>query len=339
MFDFLYRGIGLALNFVTELVGNYGLAIIIMGVLIKLVSFPFSYKSQKSMRKMTLVKPLEEKIRREYPDDKKKQQEEIMNMYQKEGVNPMGGCLPNIVPLVVVLFFFEVMRRPLTFLLGIGKDMLVRINDVLSNPLGIAADVIADPVKYQNAVYQSQIQLSNAMSTHGSEVAAAIPELSSPFGINYNMFGLNLSFTPSWPWDIAKTADPNQYWLLLIIPLFVIITGLLVSFFSKKFSPTPGQAGGNGMKIMMYGLPFITFFISFTVPASLGIYWTVTNLLSIAQTYTLHKLLPPIPEGSTLDDKGNIVEIVNVSNKQRKRMEKATLKAARERATDETDDA
>ncbi len=97
------------LQFFYGLVGNYGIAIILLTLLIRLLIFPLNYKSLKSMKKMQSVQPQLQKIRERYKDNPQKMQQESMALFKKAGANPLGGCLPMILQLPIFFAFYRVL--------------------------------------------------------------------------------------------------------------------------------------------------------------------------------------------------------------------------------------
>jgi YidC/Oxa1 family membrane protein insertase len=99
----------LALDFFFHLIGNFGLAILIVTVLIKAAFFPLANKSYASMAKMKAVQPQMKALRERYPDDKAKQQQELMALYKKEKINPLAGCLPIAIQIPVFFSLYKVL--------------------------------------------------------------------------------------------------------------------------------------------------------------------------------------------------------------------------------------
>ena len=99
----------LALDFFFHLVGNFGIAILIVTVLIKAAFFPLANKSYASMAKMKAVQPMMQAMRERYPDDKVKQQQEMMALYKKEKINPLAGCLPIAIQIPVFFSLYKVL--------------------------------------------------------------------------------------------------------------------------------------------------------------------------------------------------------------------------------------
>ncbi|ADQ15793.1 YidC/Oxa1 family membrane protein insertase [Halanaerobium hydrogeniformans] len=103
MFDWLINGMTYALDFIYGIVGNYGLAIVIFTLIIKIVLYPLTAKQTRSMREMQEIQPEMKKIQNKYEDDKEKQQEEMMKLYKDHGVNPAAGCFPMIVQMAILI--------------------------------------------------------------------------------------------------------------------------------------------------------------------------------------------------------------------------------------------
>jgi YidC/Oxa1 family membrane protein insertase len=107
-FWFLTKPMLMLLEFVKGLVGNFGVAILIVTVLVKLAVFPLANKSYASMSKMKKLQPEMERLKAEYPDDKMKMQKELMELYKKEKVSPLSGCLPIVVQIPVFFSLYKV---------------------------------------------------------------------------------------------------------------------------------------------------------------------------------------------------------------------------------------
>jgi len=108
-FYFLTKPIFKALQFFYDMLGNFGLAILLLTLIIKLLFFPLANKSYAAMSKMKLLQPEMQKIRERFPDDKARQQQEIMAMYKKVGANPLAGCLPIVIQIPVFFSLYKVL--------------------------------------------------------------------------------------------------------------------------------------------------------------------------------------------------------------------------------------
>jgi YidC/Oxa1 family membrane protein insertase len=108
-FYFITKPMFLALDFFFKLVGNFGVAILLVTVLVKTLFFPLANKSYASMAKMKAVQPQMQALRERYPDDKVKQQQELMELYKREKINPVAGCLPIAIQIPVFFSLYKVL--------------------------------------------------------------------------------------------------------------------------------------------------------------------------------------------------------------------------------------
>jgi len=111
MFDFLAKPCVWLMNKLYSVIPNYGIAIIILTILIKLVLWPLGSKSYKSMSEMKKIQPLMKEIREKYKNDKKKMNEEVMSLYRTYKINPLGGCLPMVVQLPVFFALYRMLYQ------------------------------------------------------------------------------------------------------------------------------------------------------------------------------------------------------------------------------------
>ena len=89
---------------------NYGLAIILLTILIRIVLYPLMKKQMVSMQETQKIQPLMQEIQKKYKDDKERLNQEVMRLYKEHGVNPMGGCLPLLIQMPILILFFRVLR-------------------------------------------------------------------------------------------------------------------------------------------------------------------------------------------------------------------------------------
>ncbi len=115
MFDFLYQGIGWLLGTIYGFTSNYGISIILLTIIIKLLLFPLTQAQTKSQKSMSDIQPLIQEINKKYKNDKEKQTEETLKLYKEHNVNPVAGCLPMLIQLPIIFALFGVLRDPLKF--------------------------------------------------------------------------------------------------------------------------------------------------------------------------------------------------------------------------------
>lgn len=289
MFDWLYQGLGYIIRFCYSLTNNYALALLLFALFVKVVLFPFGIKQQKNMVKQAKLRPKEMAIRKKYDgrtDQKtqQKQQEEIMQLYQEENYNPMGGCLPLLIQFPILLALYKVITKPLTYICQFSSETVASINAKIEELISAGADITASAAA---GSYSAEITTITQMNEIGLEKFADIEGFAADVIPNFEIFGgLNLAYTPSF----------TNFSVLLLIPLFTLVFTLLSSKITKKLSyqaPSAQDAANNStMKIMEYSMPLLSTYICFTVPATIGLYWIYQNIFSILQQVILYKLYP-----------------------------------------------
>ena len=247
-----------------HLVSNYGVALVLFTLIVKLLLFPLGLKQQKSTVKMQIIQPKIQEIQAKYKNNQAKMNEELQALYSKENYNPMSGCGTLLIQFPVIFGLLDVVYKPLTHLLRFSKETITALTEV-AGTLGIATTGYAPQIN----IYQSVMQNPAAYSSVGADVIAKIQSLDMGF------LGMDLSGTPNLPWQ------GGWNWLV-IIPLLSGLTALLSSIISMKNSPNMGQAGAS-MKMMMYIMPLISIWFTFMVPIGVGIYWTLSNVFGCVQ--------------------------------------------------------
>ena len=107
------------LLFFYNLFNSYGLALILFGIVIKLVLFPVTLKSKKSMIQTTMLSGKMQQLQKQYGKDKERYNLEVQKLYEKEKVNPMGGCIWSLIPMFVLIALYGIIREPLTYFMGL----------------------------------------------------------------------------------------------------------------------------------------------------------------------------------------------------------------------------
>lgn len=291
MFDWFFQGLGWIIRFCYSLTNNYAIALLLFALLVKIILFPLGIKQQKNMVKQAKLKPREMAIRKKYAgrNDQKtqqKQQEEIMQLYKEENFNPMGGCLPLLIQLPILLSLYRVITQPLTYLCQFSKETITAITERITSLTTAAGEQIAE-AGIKASAYSAEITSITQMKELGFENFTDIPGFAAEVIPNFELFGgLNLALTPS---------VTNISWLILI-PIFTLVFTLLSTKITKKLSyqapSTQDVANNSTMKIMEYSMPLLSTYITFTVPATIGLYWIYNNVFSILQQAILYKLYP-----------------------------------------------
>ena len=120
------------LKFFYSFFNSYGIAIILFSLAIKVILFPLSLKGKKSMIQMNMLSGKLQKLQKQYAKDQARYQEEMQKLYEKEGVNPSGGCLWSMIPLFILFPIYAVVRRPLKYWLGLTETAITAITTAVT---------------------------------------------------------------------------------------------------------------------------------------------------------------------------------------------------------------
>ena len=271
MFDFFANIFGYVLNFIYNFVGNYGWAIIIFTVLLKLLMLPMSIKQQKTMKKTAKIQAEVKVLQDKYQNDPVRLNQEMMDLYKEENMSPFSGCLSSILQMIVIISIFFLVSRPLTFMLHVDSE-------VISN-------------------YATEIQENSTERTNYEEIAIIREkgEEDEKVRINMDFLGLDLSSVPS-----QNFSD----WKVFVIPVLYVLTSVISMKITtsmqaarkekedkleeKKSEEEDAMAEMN--KTMNYMMPIMSVSIALIAPLGLALYWLVSNILMICERLVINKV-------------------------------------------------
>ena len=289
IWDIIRIPFGYLLEWFYLLTNNYGIALILFALVVKLVLLPTSIKSKKSTMKMTRLSPQLKELEKKYGDDKVKYQQAVTKFYQEEGISPTGGCIWSFIPFFILIPHYEVIRRPLIYMMHLPAATADAIVDALKN-LGVTLS--------SNAYYEQMVAASK-LPQYIDEVRAAVPELAGVNlpTLNFTLFGLDLSAIPDWHFGNLAGWAAIGLFLIPVISGFVNWLSMWiaqkqnssVSTNEKGEREAAADAAAGSMKTMMLIMPFFSIYIGFVMPASISIYWIAQGLLGIVQEWVLTK--------------------------------------------------
>ena len=262
------------LRFLYDAFNNYGLALILFSLITKLVLLPFNAKSKKSMMKTSRLGPKLKDLEKKYGDDKLKYQQEVSNLYKKEGANPTGGCLWSLLPLVLLMALYYVIRQPMTYLMQLSADQITQISTLLTS---MGYDLTST-----NAAY-SEITIAQYVYQNIDAIAAIVPDIAER-AIDFTFLGIDLSQIPSWRWMFNGPYTLVGFGLF-IIPVISALSQFVSMKISQKFTGSvatnekgekdedAAAAVTKSMNSMMYTMPLLSLWIGFSMPASMCVYW------------------------------------------------------------------
>ena len=281
MFDFFANTFGYVLNLLYNLLNNYGLAIILFTILIKIILLPISIKQQRTMKKSAKLQEQMKSIQFKYKNDPEKMNQEIMSLYKSENMSPMSGCLSSIIQLILLLSIFYLVKSPLTYMRKIPTENL---NNYVKQ--------MQDEGKNVNNVYP-EIDIIREEGPENEEVR-----------LNMEFLGLDLSEIPQ-----QSMSDYRVYIIpgLYIISTFISmrLTTSMQAKAKKKKDVIELDADGKPKaddsnevdvamqtnKMMSWMMPIMSISIAFIAPLGLALYWLINNILMIIERLVLDRIL------------------------------------------------
>lgn len=276
IFNFFANILSFIINPIYGFVKDYGLAVILFTIIVKIILFPLGIKQQKTTAKTKKIRPELERIQAKYKNDKEKLNEETMKLYQKYGVNPMGGCLPLLIQLPILLGLYRVIQAPVTWFLR--KTPAVYLEGMVSSGEMAKEDIITKLTKLAGETDISAFSEIGEIVSHLTEKVRDFEiKVASEFNlIDFDFLGMDLSRTPS---------DDK---LLLIVVALATGSAFFSNWVSKKLNPM-SEEQAKQMKTMNMIMPLMTAFFTYTLPAGIGLYWFISTMLSVVQTVILTK--------------------------------------------------
>ena len=291
MFQFFAQIFGFVLNFINDIVGNYGFAIILFTVLIKLIMLPLSIKQQRTMKKSTKLQQELNTLQFKYKNDPEKLNREMMELYKRENMSPFSGCFSSIVQFILLISIFYMVRFPLTYMERIDKTQI---------------DTYVQQMK------DDGMPVSQAYSE--IDVVRELDYLKEKFPDDENLHKINLNMQFC-GLDLSKIPQQNLGdWTVYIIPVLYIISTFIsmkitTSMQNGKKKKDDGviditenkdkeeeknemeEAMEQSNKMMSWMMPIMSVSISLVAPLGLALYWLVNNILMVFERLILDKVV------------------------------------------------
>ena len=277
--------LGWVMYLIYKVIPSYGIAIILFTIVVKLLTLPNTYKMQVNSARQGLLAPKLEKLRKSFANNPQRFQEEQNKLYQEEGINQTAGCLGSILTMVLLLGVYQVVMRPLTFVLRLVPDQITEAKDLLVKWL--ETQNITE--KYING--RPELIILKYAKTNPEVFSSMSGFTDKLAGFNNNFLGFDLAGVPS--------LHPENGWsftavMLVLLPVLATIAQLIMTVItqahSKKTNPAAAQQMG-GMNLMLYMSPLMTLWIGMSVPAGMSFYWLVNSVISLIVQLLLYKYL------------------------------------------------
>ena len=299
---------------INSVVQNYGWSMIIFTLFIKLIILPLDYKSRKSMRRMTKLQPEMTRLQKKYANDKEKLNQKTAELYRKEGVSPMSGCLPMLVSMAILWIMFDAMRLVAnTELANQAVELLTTGTQHNEGWLWIKNIWMPDSpfnstFANSNVLKMIPANIWSKVYTGFSGNADVIAKLSE-FGIDaatisgdsifaalqtLPVYVEETALSPVLPYVNLLITRVNIYLNnngLFILPVLAALTQYFMTVTQSKDQPAPaeGQQAGTGA-FMKYFFPLFSLWICSSYNAIFSLYWVVGNLFAWAETVILNRI-------------------------------------------------
>ena len=287
--DIIQVPFGYLLSFLYDFTNSYGLALILFAMVVKLILLPATAKGKKSSMKMSRLSPRLKELQDKYADDPQKQSEAMRALYKEEGVSMGGGCLWSLVPLLILLPLYAVVRQPITYMLHESAEVAGKIVEVVKTGK-------PDLFTAANTFYEQMIAAPHISEFLEQIQAAGITiKENTANGINFTFLGIDLAaipqfniFAASWKWDWAHIGG-------LLIPVLSAGSAMLSMLVANhmnnslitnekglqdKDAAKESQSAQTG-KMMMWISPIMSLWIGFSMPAALSLYWFAQGIAQL----------------------------------------------------------
>ena len=270
-----------------NLTGSYGIALILFTLLVKLVLLPFQLKSKKSMLRMNRMQGKIKDIQTRYANNKERQQQEMADLYAREGINPMSGCLWSFLPLPIMIALYNIIRYPLHYLMMISKDTIAEIT-TMATGMGFVSAAGTNKAAFE------EINLAKFVHDNWSAFEGKFEGL---IDLDYTFLGLDLSTVAGDKFSEILTGGWPVIGLMLL-PIIATAIQFAMTLISMKSSSSEMTGSSKGM---MYMMPLMTLWFGFTLPSALCVYWIAQSAFSLLQEVTLNKYFNKILDREETD--------------------------------------
>ena len=314
---FISEIFGYLLNWLYQIFNNYGIAIIIFSIILKIILIPITIKQQKSLKKSAELQKEMTEIQKKYKNNPEKLNQETIELYKREKMSPFSGCLSSILQIIIILSVFWLVSQPLTYMTRTNPELIEKYTKEMqesgynSNNSYVQIAVI----DYAETKYQElTAQLEQENIENREELEAKRDEYNQ-LRLNMDFLGLDLSKVP--------TQSLND-WKVYIIPALYVITSaisikittnmqnkkkekeIVVAKEGEGEEPDPMEQMQQMNKSMMYMMPIMSVMIAAIAPLGLALYWLISNILMIIERLIINKVMDVIEK-----KKDNKEETVN----------------------------
>lgn len=314
MMSFFSNMFGYVLNVIYEIVKNYGVAIILFSILLKLILLPLTIKQQKTLKKSQKLQGKLKELQDKYSNNPEKLNQEMMDLYKKENLSPFSGCLSSILQLILLLAMFYLVSKPLTYMKKIDSEEINTYKEAIVQEQGENSVSTTYPeisiIKFiNNTIDNAEKDVENVDNTTSEDTEIVDNEEEKELDIDKNLY-INMDFLGV---DLSSIPKDNyKDWKVFIIPLLYIIsscisikmTQIQTQNADKKDDKEENKEEEPDMtaqmnKSMTWMMPILAVSVSLVAPLGLALYWLVNNILMIIERIVMDKFI--VPKGEEED--------------------------------------
>ena len=291
--DLIQVPFGYLLSWLNQLTTNYGLALILFAIALKVILFPATAKAKKNSMKMSRMSPKLQALQKKYGNDQQKLNEATRALYAEEGVSMGGGCLWSLIPLFILIPLYAVVRQPIQYMLHESADVANQIVNIIKE---------AAPEAFGKNAYYDQMIAAPLIPQYAEQLKGIVANPATLEGLNFNFLGIDLGLVPTFnvfKWEVWNWAAIG----LFLLPVLSAGGQVLNMFISQRMNNSlvtdekglqdketaKNSQSNQTSKMMLYTMPLMSLWIGFTVPGALSLYWFVQGLVSMLMDVYLTK--------------------------------------------------
>lgn len=296
--DIINVPLGLILKGIYWIIGDYGWSILVFALLARILMLPSAIKTQKNQLKMQKLQPKIKQLNNKYHNNTRdpKYQQEMQDLYTKEGYNPLSGCLPMLIQMPVIFGLWNVIRQPLTYICNFSESNLynaVKVavesgvqNESVNKLVEVFGKVITDGKlaewgkEVKDLIKLNEIYIADMINSNGT-LDNLMEAIEQKAVVNTEFLGINL----------GESASAHGLWSpFILVPIIAAASSFLSSWISMRKSRSQSNSDdptAKSMNTMLYTMPILSLFIGYSMNFGVALYWIASNLFSLLQIVLL----------------------------------------------------
>lgn len=305
------------LNGINSVIHNYGWSMVVFTLLIKLILLPLDYKSRKSMRRMTRLQPQVAKLQKKYANDKEKLNQKTAELYRREGINPMSGCLPMLVSMVILFIMFAAMRTVANTEMA-SQALGLLTTGTQTNESWLWIKNIWMPDSPFNPIIADSANLRIIPADIWAKVFASLDPASVTALAQYGIDAATISGETVFAalQTLPVYAQETQLWTVMpqlnllivnlsiyahnngwfILPILAAVTQYLMTLSQPQPAADPNNPAASTNKFMKYFFPLFSLWVCSSYNAIFALYWVVSNVFAWVQGLVMNKMFEKMDE-------------------------------------------